>query len=176
MTIHAARVWNFLQFCCWYGGDLPSHTIMRQEAAQLEEEHQTCLCCVRVRANACICVSSTRRTYGCSGKSCIAFCGRNSSEHIKANGVGSAGFLELAGQAGDRHGTFGSGRGSGLMKRFLARALPAVLQLHVQLPFQKDGRASASFAVGDQVSHKTFGPGIVWQFREVLLRSEVYAY
>ena len=29
-------------------------------------------------------------------------------------------------------------------------------------PIQKDPtRASASFAVGDQVSHKTFGPGIV---------------
>ncbi len=51
----------------------------------------------------------------------------------------------------------------------LARALPAVLQLHTA-PIERSSALPASFAVGDQVSHKTaFWPRhCFWQFRAIL--------
>ncbi len=144
------------------------HANYEAEAAQLEEERRLAYVAItRARKRLYLTYASTRRTYGSVQANPVSrFVGEIPQEHVKAIGVGSAGFSGVGwAKRGDRHGTFGSGRGSevyggnvfGSRTRSTGGA-PAPRTA----PIQKDpARASASFAVGDQVSHKTFGPGIV---------------
>lgn len=169
MTIHAAKG---LEFPAVFVGGMEEgifpHANYEAEAAQLEEERRLAYVAL-TRARKCLYLTyaSTRRTYGSVQANPVSrFVGEIPQEHVKAIGVGSAGFSGVGwAKRGDRHGTFGSGRGSevyggnvfGSRTRSTGGA-PAPRTA----PIQKDpARASASFAVGDQVSHKTFGPGIV---------------
>ena len=169
MTIHAAKG---LEFPAVFVGGMEEgifpHANYEAEAAQLEEERRLAYVAL-TRARKCLYLTyaSTRRTYGSVQANPVSrFVGEIPQEHVKAIGVGSAGFSGVGwAKRGDRHGTFGSGRGSevyggnvfGSRTRSTGGA-PAPRTA----PIQKDpARASASFAVGDQVSHKTFGPGVV---------------
>jgi DNA helicase-2/ATP-dependent DNA helicase PcrA len=72
---------------------------------------------------------------------------------------------------GDRHGTYGSGRGSdvygGNVFGSRTRSTGGARMTGPSPRPARHGiapdaaRAQASFAVGDKVSHKTFGPGVV---------------
>lgn len=85
-------------------------------------------------------------------------------EHLRSEGIGSAGFSGTGwDKRGDRHGTFGSGRGSemyggrvfGAQTRSSGGSGPSG-------PARPDAAAAAEiFDPGDRVSHKTFGPGVV---------------
>ena len=169
MTIHAAKGLEFpAVFVAGMEEGIFPHANYEAEAAQLEEERRLAYVAItRARKRLYLTYASTRRTY-CSVQAnpVSRFVGEIPQEHVKAIGVGSAGFSGVGwAKRGDRHGTFGSGRGSevyggnvfGSRTRSTGGASaprPA--------PIQKDpARASASFAVGDQVSHKTFGPGVV---------------
>ena len=169
MTIHAAKGLEFpAVFVAGMEEGIFPHANYEVEAAQLEEERRLAYVAItRARKRLYLTYASTRRTYGSVQANPVSrFVGEIPQEHVKAIGVGSAGFSGVGwAKRGDRHGTFGSGRGSevyggnvfGSRTRSTGGASaprPA--------PIQKDpARASASFAVGDQVSHKTFGPGVV---------------
>ena len=169
MTIHAAKGLEFpAVFVAGMEEGIFPHANYEAEAAQLEEERRLAYVAItRARKRLYLTYASTRRTYGSVQANPVSrFVGEIPQEHVKAIGVGSAGFSGVGwAKRGDRHGTFGSGRGSevyggnvfGSRTRSTGGASaprPA--------PIQKDpARASASFAVGDQVSHKTFGPGVV---------------
>ena len=169
MTIHAAKGLEFpAVFVAGMEEGIFPHANYEAEAAQLEEERRLAYVAI-TRARKCLYLTyaSTRRTYGSVQANPVSrFVGEIPQEHVKAIGVGSAGFSGVGwAKRGDRHGTFGSGRGSevyggnvfGSRTRSTGGA-PAPRTA----PIQKDpARASASFAVGDQVSHKTFGPGVV---------------
>ena len=144
------------------------HANYEAEAAQLEEERRLAYVAItRARKRLYLTYASTRRTYGSVQANPVSrFVGEIPQEHVKAIGVGSAGFSGVGwAKRGDRHGTFGSGRGSEVYggNVFGSRTRSTGgSQAPRPAPIQKDPvRASASFAVGDQVSHKTFGPGIV---------------
>ena len=169
MTIHAAKGLEFpAVFVAGMEEGIFPHANYEAEAAQLEEERRLAYVAItRARKRLYLTYASTRRTYGSVQANPVSrFVGEIPQEHVKAIGVGSAGFSGVGwAKRGDRHGTFGSGRGSevyggnvfGSRTRSTGGA-PAPRPA----PIQKDpARASASFAVGDQVSHKTFGPGIV---------------
>ena len=169
MTIHAAKGLEFpAVFVAGMEEGIFPHANYEAEAAQLEEERRLAYVAItRARKRLYLTYASTRRTYGSVQANPVSrFVGEIPQEHVKAIGVGSAGFSGVGwAKRGDRHGTFGSGRGSevyggnvfGSRTRSTGGA-PAPRTV----PIQKDpARASASFAVGDQVSHKTFGPGIV---------------
>ena len=80
-------------------------------------------------------------------------------------GVGSQGFSGTGwDKRGDRHGTFGSGRGS---EMYGGRVYGAATRSSA-LGSERRGTvkpevatSSDDFAVGDQISHKTFGQGKV---------------
>ena len=169
MTIHAAKGLEFpAVFVAGMEEGIFPHANYEAEAAQLEEERRLAYVAItRARKRLYLTYASTRRTYGSVQANPVSrFVGEIPQEHVKAIGVGSAGFSGVGwAKRGDRHGTFGSGRGSevyggnvfGSRTRSTGGA-PAPRPA----PIQKDPtRASASFAAGDQVSHKTFGPGIV---------------
>ena len=169
MTIHAAKGLEFpAVFVAGMEEGIFPHANYEAEAAQLEEERRLAYVAItRARKRLYLTYASTRRTYGSVQANPVSrFVGEIPQEHVKAIGVGSAGFSGVGwAKRGDRHGTFGSGRGSevyggnvfGSRTRSTGGA-PAPRPA----PIQKDpARASASFAVGDQVSHKTFGPGVV---------------
>ena len=169
MTIHAAKGLEFpAVFVAGMEEGIFPHANYEAEAAQLEEERRLAYVAItRARKRLYLTYASTRRTYGSVQANPVSrFVGEIPQVHVKAIGVGSAGFSGVGwAKRGDRHGTFGSGRGSevyggnvfGSRTRSTGGA-PAPRTT----PIQKDpARASASFAVGDQVSHKTFGPGVV---------------
>lgn len=169
MTIHAAKGLEFpAVFVAGMEEGIFPHANYEAEAAQLEEERRLAYVAItRARKRLYLTYASTRRTYGSVQANPVSrFVGEIPQEHVKAIGVGSAGFSGVGwAKRGDRHGTFGSGRGSEVYggNVFASRTrstggAPAPRTA----PIQKDpARASASFAVGDQVSHKTFGPGVV---------------
>ena len=169
MTIHAAKGLEFpAVFVAGMEEGIFPHANYEAEAAQLEEERRLAYVAI-TRARKCLYLTyaSTRRTYGSVQANPVSrFVGEIPQEHVKAIGVGSAGFSGVGwAKRGDRHGTFGSGRGSevygGNVFGSRTRSTGGA-QAPRTAPIQKDpARASASFAVGDQVSHKTFGPGIV---------------
>ena len=82
-------------------------------------------------------------------------------------GVGSSGFAGVGWEKrGDRHGTFGSGRGSevygGHVFGSRTRSTGGGASRPAPSGSKPDAtRAAASFSPGDHVSHKTFGPGVV---------------
>ncbi len=103
----------------------------------------------------------------CSGKSCIAFCRRDSSRARKSYySVGSA--RRLVGQAGDRHGTFGSGRGSevygGSVFWFSHASTGGVAPTYSSI---QGPAALLQVLLWETRFLKTFGPGMFWQFRAI---------
>ena len=94
---------------------------------------------------------------------------------VEAVGVGSSGFSGRLGEARNRHGTFGGGRGVRVTTATtsLARAratgsslphpaLPGPPRPVAHRPRAAMRRGGESFlSAGDRVSHKTFGPGVV---------------
>ena len=169
MTIHAAKGLEFpAVFVAGMEEGIFPHANYEAEAAQLEEERRLAYVAItRARKRLYLTYASTRRTYGSVQANPVSrFVGEIPQEHVKAIGVGSAGFSGVGwAKRGDRHGTFGSGRGSevygGNVFGSRTRSTGGASAPR-PTPIQKDPtRASASFAVGDQVSHKTFGPGVV---------------
>ena len=169
MTIHAAKGLEFpAVFVAGMEEGIFPHANYEAEAAQLEEERRLAYVAItRARKRLYLTYASTRRTYGSVQANPVSrFVGEIPQEHVQAIGVGSAGFSGVGwAKRGDRHGTFGSGRGSevygGNVFGSRTRSTGGASAPR-PTPIQKDPvRASASFAVGDQVSHKTFGPGIV---------------
>ena len=92
-------------------------------------------------------------------------------QHLKPVGIGSQGFSGTGwDKRGDRHGTFGSGRGQDMYGGHVFGSATRSSNLGTKAtgvparpaPIRKDAsKAAEAFAPGDRVSHKTFGPGVV---------------
>ena len=172
MTVHAAKGLEFpVVFVAGLEEGLFPHMRPDSNAASLEEERRLAYVAItRAERKLYLTHAATRRTWGTSEANPRSrFVGEIPAEHIKSVGVGSAGFAGVGFEKrGDRHGTYGSGRGSDMYggrvfgsrtrstpgkpsdDDFFARPKPAV-EKQAPLKLQK----------GDRVSHKTFGPGVV---------------
>ncbi len=166
MTIHSAKGLEFpVVFVCGMEEGLFPNLTHDTDPARLEEERRLAYVAItRARKRLYLTYAATRRTWGSTQANPRSrFVNEIPESHIKVTGVGSAGFAGTGWEKrGDRRGTFGSGTGSavyggsvfGNQTRSSGGAKPA--------PVRKDPRRAAeSFEPGDQVRHKTFGPGTV---------------
>ncbi|MEY8437263.1 UvrD-helicase domain-containing protein [Atopobiaceae bacterium 24-176] len=166
MTIHSAKGLEFpVVFVCGMEEGLFPNLTHDTDPARLEEERRLAYVAItRARKRLYLTYAATRRTWGSTQANPRSrFVNEIPESHIKVTGVGSAGFAGTGWEKrGDRRGTFGSGTGSavyggsvfGNQTRSSGTARPA--------PVRKDPRRAAeSFEPGDQVRHKTFGPGTV---------------
>ncbi|MEE8715824.1 MAG: UvrD-helicase domain-containing protein [Coriobacteriales bacterium] len=158
--------------------------------AALEEERRLAYVAItRARRRLFLTYAQQRHLYGeVTQNPRSRFIDEIPEEHVETVGVGSLGFSGLGWEKrGDRHGTFGSGRGSDMYGGHVfgsrtrssglgapgssqptfgstTRSRPsgrAEAQAAPARPAFDAKRASAAFAAGDRVSHKVFGAGTV---------------
>ena len=174
MTIHSAKGLEFpVVFVAGMEEGIFPHASYESDEASVEEERRLAYVAItRARKKLYLTHATTRRTFG----SVVAnppsrFLREIPEADVERVGVGSSGFAGVGWEKrGDRHGTFGSGRGSSVYggNVFGSRtrstggsSRPAVAPSAAVGPKPNAARAAVSFAPGDHVSHKTFGPGVV---------------
>ena len=167
MTIHSAKGLEFpVVFVAGMEEGIFPHSNGHDDPGRMEEERRLAYVAItRAEKSLYLTYAATRRMYGSvQAYPPSRFLREVPTEHTDAIGVGSSGFSGVGWEKrGDRRGTFGSGRGSevyggrvfGQHTRSTGGSAPA--------PKREDVQPSAreTFAPGDQVSHKTFGPGRV---------------
>ena len=175
MTIHSAKGLEFpVVFVAGMEEGIFPHTSYEGDPAAVEEERRLAYVAItRARKKLYLTHATTRRTFGSvQANPPSRFLNEIPPADVQRVGVGSSGFAGVGWEKrGDRHGTFGSGRGSEVYggNVFGSRtrstggssrpsAAPRVAPAG---PRPDAARAAASFSPGDQVSHKTFGPGVV---------------
>ncbi len=169
MTVHSAKGLEFpVVFVAGMEEGLFPHSNGSDEPGRMEEERRLAYVAItRARKSLYLTYASTRRMYGSTqAYPRSRFVNEIPEEHVDSIGVGSSGFTGVGWEKrGDRHGTFGSGRGQdvyggrvfGQRTRSTGRS-SASERSGAGLP---KPQAKEVFAVGDRVSHKTFGPGLV---------------
>ena len=173
MTIHSAKGLEFpVVFVAGMEEGIFPHASYDGDEASVEEERRLAYVAItRARKRLYLTHATTRRTYGSvQANAPSRFLREIPETDVERVGVGSSGFAGVGWEKrGDRHGTFGSGRGSSVYggNVFGSRtrstggsSRPAAAPAPVG-PKPDAARAAASFAAGDHVSHKTFGPGVV---------------
>lgn len=179
MTIHSAKGLEFpVVFVAGMEEGIFPHVSYGEDAALVEEERRLAYVAItRARKRLYLTHAATRRTYGSTQANPPSrFLGEIPDADVERVGVGSSGFSGVGWEKrGDRHGTFGSGRGSSVYggNVFGSRTRSTGGAQRSQLPpiapragsaaptRPSPAKAAASFAKGDRVSHKTFGPGEV---------------
>ena len=174
MTIHSAKGLEFpVVFVAGMEEGIFPHASYDSDEASVEEERRLAYVAItRARKRLYLTHATTRRTYGSvQANAPSRFLREIPETDVERVGVGSSGFAGVGWEKrGDRHGTFGSGRGSEVYggNVFGSRtrstggsSRPAAAPRPMGGPKPDAARAAASFAPGDQVSHKTFGPGVV---------------
>ncbi|HIZ18862.1 MAG TPA: UvrD-helicase domain-containing protein [Candidatus Olsenella stercoravium] len=170
MTIHSAKGLEFpVVFVAGMEEGIFPHASYDSDEASVEEERRLAYVAItRARKRLYLTHATTRRTYGSvQANAPSRFLREIPETDVERVGVGSSGFAGVGWEKrGDRHGTFGSGRGSEVYGGHVfgsrtrstgggaSRPAPAG-------PKPDAARAAASFSPGDHVSHKTFGPGVV---------------
>ena len=170
MTIHSAKGLEFpVVFVAGMEEGIFPHASYDSDEASVEEERRLAYVAItRARKRLYLTHATTRRTFGSVAANAPSRFLREIPEaDVERVGVGSSGFAGVGWEKrGDRHGTFGSGRGSEVYGGHVfgsrtrstgggpSRPAPAG-------PRPDAARAAASFSPGDHVSHKTFGPGVV---------------
>ena len=170
MTIHSAKGLEFpVVFVAGMEEGIFPHASYESDEASVEEERRLAYVAItRARKRLYLTHATTRRTYGSvQANAPSRFLREIPEADVERVGVGSSGFAGVGWEKrGDRHGTFGSGRGSEVYGGHVfgsrtrstgggaSRPAPAG-------PKPDAARAAASFSPGDHVSHKTFGPGVV---------------
>lgn len=170
MTIHSAKGLEFpVVFVAGMEEGIFPHASYDSDEASVEEERRLAYVAItRARKRLYLTHATTRRTYGSvQANAPSRFLREIPEADVERVGVGSSGFSGVGWEKrGDRHGTFGSGRGSEVYGGHVfgsrtrstgggaSRPAPAG-------PRPDAARAAASFSPGDHVSHKTFGPGVV---------------
>ncbi len=173
MTVHSAKGLEFpVVFVAGLEEGLFPHSSGRDDPGHMEEERRLAYVAItRARKSLYLTHAATRRMYNYTQANPRSrFVDEIPAEHVDAIGVGSSGFSGVGWEKrGDRHGTFGSGRGSsvygghvfGQHTRSSGGAAPSRQQERPK-PIRRDvAKARETFATGDKVSHKTFGPGTV---------------
>ena len=171
MTIHSAKGLEFpVVFVAGMEEGIFPHASYDGDPAAVEEERRLAYVAItRARKKLYLTHAVTRRTFGSvQANPPSRFLNEIPASDVERVGVGSSGFAGVGWEKrGDRHGTFGSGRGSAVYggNVFGSRtrstgggARPAAAPT-AAAPARP--AASASFSPGDAVSHKTFGPGKV---------------
>ena len=171
MTIHSAKGLEFpVVFVAGMEEGIFPHAAYDGDPAAVEEERRLAYVAItRARKKLYLTHAVTRRTFGSvQANPPSRFLNEIPPADVERVGVGSSGFAGVGWEKrGDRHGTFGSGRGSSVYggNVFGSRtrstgggARPAAAPT-AAAPARP--AASASFSPGDAVSHKTFGPGKV---------------
>jgi DNA helicase-2/ATP-dependent DNA helicase PcrA len=168
MTIHSAKGLEFpVVFVAGMEEGIFPHSNGRDDPSRMEEERRLAYVAItRAEKSLYLTHAATRRVYGSmQANPRSRFLEEIPEEHIQATGVGSSGFSGVGWEKrGDRHGTFGSGRGSdvygGRVFGQHTRSTGGGPQA-ARKPSPSKPKVADSFAKGDRVSHKTFGPGQV---------------
>ena len=171
MTIHSAKGLEFpVVFVAGMEEGLFPHHAKEGEGDTLEEERRLAYVAItRAERRLYLTYASTRRMYGSTTANAPSrFLRELPEEHVESIGIGSAGFAGVGWEKrGDRHGTYGSGRGSevygGNVFGSRTRSTGGSREKAAgPTPIRRNAaKVSETFEVGDQVSHKTFGPGVV---------------
>ena len=175
MTIHSAKGLEFpVVFVAGMEEGLFPHRAHEGDGASIEEERRLAYVAItRAERRLYLTYASTRRVFGSvQANPPSRFLSEIPAEHLHATGIGSSGLSGVGWEKrGDRHGTYGSGRGSEVYggRVFGSRTRStggsresAAAPVRRPEPIRRDAaKAAESFAAGDQVAHKTFGPGVV---------------
>ncbi len=175
MTIHSAKGLEFpVVFVAGVEEGLFPHRAHEGDGASIEEERRLAYVAItRAKRRLYLTYASTRRMFGSvQANPPSRFLMEIPREHLHSSGIGSSGMSGVGWEKrGDRHGTYGSGRGSEVYggRVFGSRtrstggsrdATPSAARRPE--PIRRDAaKAAQTFSAGDQVSHKTFGPGVV---------------
>ena len=195
MTIHSAKGLEFpVVFVAGMEEGIFPHRAHEGDAESIEEERRLAYVAItRAERRLYLTYAVTRRMFGSVQTNPRSrFLNEIPAEDVNAIGVGSSGFSGVGWEKrGDRHGTYGSGRGSevygghvfGSHTRSTGGARPSGTvapswpgrpiggasagmgagssRPAASAPVRDRKKAEETFAPGDQVSHKTFGPGVV---------------
>ena len=175
MTIHSAKGLEFpVVFVAGMEEGLFPHRAHEGEGASIEEERRLAYVAItRAERRLYLTYATTRRVFGSvQANPPSRFLAEIPREHLHSTGIGSSGMSGVGWEKrGDRHGTYGSGRGSevyggrvfGSRTRSTGGArVSEGTTLRKPQPIKRDAaKAAESFSAGDQVAHKTFGPGVV---------------
>ena len=150
-------------------GIFPHRGTEQEDSARIEEERRLAYVAItRARERLYLSYASTRHVFGTVQTNPRSrFLDEIPEKDVHAIGVGSSDFSGVGwAKRGDRHGTYGSGRGSevygGRVFGSHTRSTGARPTSARSSRTQRDeSGAKESFAAGDRVSHKTFGPGVV---------------
>ena len=116
MTIHSAKGLEFpVVFVAGMEEGIFPHTSYESDPAAVEEERRLAYVAItRARRRLYLTHAATRRTFGSvQANPPSRFLGEIPASDVERTGVGSSGFSGVGWEKrGDRHGTFGSGRGS----------------------------------------------------------------
>ncbi|EHF02039.1 hypothetical protein HMPREF1008_00969 [Olsenella sp. oral taxon 809 str. F0356] len=172
MTVHSAKGLEFpVVFVAGLEEGIFPHRAHEGDPESIEEERRLAYVAItRAERRLYLTYAATRRTFGSvSTNPRSRFLNEIPAEDVHATGVGSSGFSGVGWEKrGDRHGTYGSGRGSEVYgghvfgSRTRSTGGSPAARPTGPAPIQRDrAKAAESFAPGDRVSHKTFGPGVV---------------
>ena len=195
MTIHSAKGLEFpVVFVAGMEEGIFPHRAHEGDAESIEEERRLAYVAItRAERRLYLTYAVTRRMFGSVQTNPRSrFLNEIPAEDVNAIGVGSSGFSGVGWEKrGDRHGTYGSGRGAevdgghvfGSHTRSTGGTRPSGTAAPswpgrpiggasagtgagssrpaAAAPVRDRKKAEETFAPGDQVSHKTFGPGIV---------------
>lgn len=174
MTVHSAKGLEFpVVFVAGMEEGIFPHSGHQEDPAGLEEERRLAYVAItRAEKRLYLTYAATRRTYGSTQANPRSrFVDEIPAKDIEPVGVGSAGFSGVGWEKrGDRRGTFGSGRGSQVYGGHVFGSVTRSTNAgsHAQAGAQRAPErsqptraAQTSFAPGDKVTHKTFGPGVV---------------
>lgn len=168
MTIHSAKGLEYpVVFVAGMEEGIFPHISYDGDPASVEEERRLAYVAItRARRKLFLTYAATRRTFGSTQANPRSrFVGEIPEGDIEFVGVGSSGFSGVGWEKrGDRRGTFGSGQGSemygGHVFGSTTRSSGGAAGMAAGIKKDKTKEAE-QFAVGDHVSHKTFGPGVV---------------
>ncbi|MBR2682923.1 MAG: UvrD-helicase domain-containing protein [Atopobiaceae bacterium] len=170
MTIHSAKGLEFpVVFVAGMEEGIFPHRAREGEHDMIEEERRLAYVAItRSERKLYLTYAATRRMYGSvEAYPRSRFLNEIPEEHIESIGVGSSGFSGTGwAKRGDRHGTYGSGRGAdvygGNVFGSRTRSTGGTREIARPAPIKRDAnKAAETFQPGDHVSHKTFGPGVV---------------
>ncbi|MDO5708968.1 MAG: UvrD-helicase domain-containing protein [Coriobacteriales bacterium] len=169
MTVHSAKGLEFpVVFVAGMEEGIFPHRAHSGEGDTLEEERRLAYVAItRAERKLYLTYATTRRMYGgVDAYPRSRFLNEIPEEHVQSIGVGSSGFSGTGwAKRGDRHGTYGSGRGADVYggNVFGSRTRSTGGSRETSRPTTAAAapKTADTFAPGDQISHKTFGPGKV---------------
>lgn len=172
MTVHSAKGLEFpVVFVAGMEDGIFPHRAHEEDPASLEEERRLAYVAItRAERKLYLTYAATRHVFGSVQTNPRSrFLNEIPPEDVHATGVGSSGFSGVGWEKrGDRHGTYGSGRGSEVYggnvfgSRTRSTGGSPSTRPVAPAPIKRDGsKAAEGFSPGDKVSHKTFGPGVV---------------